>query len=172
MRAVSKSAGTNVGAVSYHFGSREALLAEVVASASAPVLEAQRRLDALEQVRRRLLGSGLRLGAGRCSRRPSRRVSRPSVWARSSDRLSRRRAATLTRWSGVVADADERFLRGLARSSPDANRLISACAWQSWSPLSPGLRPRLWPHLAKAGSGEGIEDRVLEILTAIATAST
>ena len=50
VRAVSESAGTNVGAVSYHFGSREALLAEVVANASAPVLEAQRRgLDALEQ---------------------------------------------------------------------------------------------------------------------------
>src|SRR4051812_41922220 len=48
VRAVSAAAGANVAAVKYHFGSREGLIAEVVAQETRPVVEAQRdALDAL-----------------------------------------------------------------------------------------------------------------------------
>ncbi|MDA0182522.1 TetR family transcriptional regulator [Solirubrobacter phytolaccae] len=48
LRAVSAAAEANVAAVQYHFGSREALVATVVAEASRPVVEAQlAALDAL-----------------------------------------------------------------------------------------------------------------------------
>jgi len=54
LRGVSRVAGANVAAVQYHFGSREALIAEVVGEATRHVITAQMAaLDALGARRRR-----------------------------------------------------------------------------------------------------------------------
>jgi AcrR family transcriptional regulator len=171
VRVVSRVAGTNVAAVSYHFGSRDALLAAVVATVSEPVLSDQRAaLDALEG------------DPGATPREWVVAWGRPLLQPAFSSDLGARRLGAIIGQAlaapqsslgelvrGVVADTDAQLVRGLRRAMPEATepdlRLRVAVMVTVVGGLATGS---FATHIARSEI-DAVSERVLDLLVAIAT---
>jgi AcrR family transcriptional regulator len=173
VRALSVAAGTNVAAVKYHFGSREGLIAEVVARETRHVVDEQRAaLDALE-----------------LEEAPASAAAWVEAWSRPLVRVAvggHPEARRLGRIIGQghaspmgdldasvresASDATERLVRGLARALPGtpAGDLVLRVALMA-SALAGFAGGAFEPFLARAEPERDLEARMLARLVAIAT---
>ncbi len=173
LRAVSAAADANVAAVKYHFGSRDALISEVLEGAVKRVsVEQDARLSALEAstdpapVRAWLEAWAGPLIAVIVSSAPAdRRLARIVGHAVSDE------SGLAAKVRGLAAASDERVIRGLAQALAPADErelwlrltvMISALAGLTGGTFD--------PLLAHAGARRDLEGRLLDILEAIARA--
>jgi AcrR family transcriptional regulator len=170
LRALSAESGANVAAVKYHFGSREALVAEVVEAAVRPVVDAQ--VTALRDV-----PPGA--AAEAWIEAWARPLIRVAIGARPADReVGRIIAQTLAapsatldvRVRDLAGEASERLLEGLAGALPgvDASELPLRLALMA-SALAGIAGGSYAPFLDRADPTRGLEDRIFDRLLRIAT---
>lgn len=173
IRAVSQAAGANVAAVHYHFGSRAGLLAALVQSASAPVIDAQRAGLAQLAARDGPVAVADLVGAWG---RPLLRV------ALSADPSARRLGAIVGQALAaprseldeavrdVVRETDSRLVDGLREALPQTAQADLWLRLAVMATVVAGLASGAFEaHLARAEPGDRLEERLLEVLTAIAT---
>lgn len=176
LRAVSKAAGANVAAVKYHFGSREALISEVVQDASRRVMSRQRTvLDDLEALDS---PAAPRAWITAWAQPLVRVITAPSTEERRLGRIIGQALAGTA--SGlddpvrqVAVATDEQLMLGLQRAMPDVHeaelRLRLALMASALAGLASGTFD---PLLARARPDDSLEERILILLTAIVTAPT
>ena len=173
VRAVSRAAGTNVAAVSYHFGSRDALLAAVVVTASEPVLSRQRAgLNAVER-RARASPRDWVLAWGRPLLEPAFASDPEAQRLRAiiGQALATPRSHLDELVQSVVAETDEQLVRGLLHSLPEAVEPDVRLRVAVMVTIVAGLATSGFaPHLAGSENDPVQEERVLDVLVAVATA--
>ena len=173
VRAVSRAAGANVAAVKYHFGSRDGLVAAVVASISEPIVKAQREgLAALENaptpptprewveawgrplVRASIDQTDLGLRLGRLVKQGLAEPQSPL-----EDALRE-----------VVAETDERLIAGLQQSLPELPEATLRLRLAVMVSVVTGFTGGAFePHLARAQPENRLEDRLVELLVGLST---
>lgn len=170
LRALSAQSGANVAAVKYHFGSREALVAEVVEAAVRPVVDEQvAALGALPDD----------ADAAAWVAAWARPLIRVAVGARPADReVGRIVAQTLAspfapldvRVRDLAAEASERVVAGLHRAMPDvpASELPLRLALMA-SALAGLASGAYAPFLERAEPDRALADRILDRLVRLAT---
>ncbi len=120
VRAVSQAAGTNLAAVNYHFGSREGLVAEVVARETRHVVDAQlAALDALE-----------------ASSEPTPATAWVEAWARPLVHVALSSAPDARRLGRIIG-------QGHAAPSGELDESVRAAASRATAALLRGLRQAL-----------------------------
>jgi AcrR family transcriptional regulator len=173
VRSVSEVAGTNIASVSYHFGSRDALVAAVIETLSEPIVERQRiALGALEEsssvpsVADWVEAWGRPLLDPAFSSKPeSRRLGELIGQA-----LAMPGSGMDTAVREVVAETDERFISGMRKTLPEVSEGELRLRLAVMIAVITGLTSRAFdPHLARAEPENRLEERVLGRLAAIAT---
>lgn len=172
VRAVSLAAGTNVAAVSYHFGSRDALVAAVVETLSEPVLANQTKalstLEASDQpltVAHWVRGWGAPLlDVALSSDRRDRQLGRLIGQALADPESS---LGEVVR--GVVAETDSRFVGGLRDTLPSVPEPELQLRLAAMVSIVAGIASGAFgSHLARAQPELQLRERVLDILISIA----
>ena len=173
LRAVSRAAGANVAAIQYHFGSREALIAEVVGEAARHVITAQlTALEALSRRKRRPTAAEwveswatplIRVATGRTAE--ERRLGRivGQTFAAPFERLDVQLRELTTQPTEQLIDALDRTLPSVER--PEIVLRVALMA----SSLAGFASGAFEPWLAGAEPSRDIERRLLARMTRIAT---
>jgi AcrR family transcriptional regulator len=173
VRAVSEAAGTNVASVSYHFGSRDALMAAVVETLSEPIVERQSiALTELEEsaevpaVADWVAAWGRPLLNTAFSSSPaSRRLGQLIGQALASPGSGLDAAVRQ-----VVVETDEQFIKGMRRTLPDVAEAELRLRLAVMVAVVTGLTSGVFDaHLARAAPDDRLEERVLDLLAAIGT---
>ena len=173
VRAVSRAAETNVAAVKYHFGSRDGLIAAVVAAATEPVIAAQReRLARLEQADRTPAPGEWIEAWGRPLVRAA--IDESDFGVRLGRLVGQALAEPLSPLEEavrqVVGETDERLIDGLKRAMPGMPeatlRLRLALMASGISGIAGGS---FGPHLSHAQPGNRLEDRLVALLVKVGT---
>lgn len=174
LRAVSKAADANVAAVKYHFGSREALIAEVVESSGREVISRQR--VALDQLAARPDRSTARAWAEAWASPLVRVATAPTREERRLGRiigqaLADPDSALDARFRQLISETDEQLIRGVRTALPRVDerdlRLRLAFMASALAGLASGT---FEPLLALADPDDDLERRVLDLLVAVMTA--
>ncbi len=175
VRAVSGRAGTNVAAVSYHFGSRRALIAAVVESISKPIVEEQRQ--GLARLETRPSPASADEWVAAWGRPLLRAALSPGPEARQlgnliGQALAAPRSELDDAVREVVLETDERLVAGLLRAQPgteegDVRLRLAVMATVVAGLASGGFES----HLSRAEPDQRLDERLLLILTRIATAT-
>jgi AcrR family transcriptional regulator len=176
VRAVSDAAGTNIASVSYHFGSRDALMAAVVESLSEPIVERQRvaltELEAADSppaVAAWVTAWGRPLLNTAFSASPeSRRLGQLIGQALASPGSGLDAAVRQ-----VVVDTDEQFIKGMHRTLPEVSEAELRLRLAVMVAVVTGLTSGVFDaHLNRAAPEDTLEQRVLDLLAAIGTGLT
>lgn len=175
LRAITAAADANVAAVRYHFGSREALISEVLVDATRKVSGAQAaNFDALEarpdpgSVREWVEAWAAPIVAIVVSNAPAER------------RLGRIVGNAVGEETGVVdelrelaASSDERLVRGLSRAMPDVDERELWLRLTVMASALAGLAGGAFDPLLERGATEApLAARLLDVLESIAGASS
>lgn len=175
LRAVSTAAEVNVAAAKYHFGSREALIAEVLRDATSQVYSAQDELLSALEARAEPASPRAWVDAW----------SRPFIDVVTSDcpkqrRLGRIASRALSDEDGIAkgirdlaAATDVRVIRGLMSSVPKVDErdlwLRVAVMASALSGFAGGIFD---PLIDRSATGRPLRERLLDLLEAIVVAPT
>lgn len=170
MRCITSEAGANVAAVKYHFGCRERLIEEVLATATSSVsFEQARRMDELEArpgpapVRDWLEAWAGPLVAVVVSDRPEeRRLGRIIANALSEP------TALAPHVRNLAATADRRLIAGLAQAMAPMDERELWLRLALMASATAGLAGGVFdPFLERAATGMPLDVRLLDLLEAI-----